>query len=83
MNFGLLGQITVCVIVGSFSLNALHKWYHAKPQAQTVENEQDETRAVVAHTANWQGVTTQTEADDHCCEDVPQDLILRHIREVA
>jgi hypothetical protein len=83
MNWGLLGQLTVCVIVGSFALNALHQWYHAKPLPLTVENEQDATREVVAASPQWQGVTTQAEADYHDLDDVPQDLILRHIREVA
>jgi hypothetical protein len=83
IDFALAGKITVWAIIVGVPAWKFYKWATKYDAPQTVENEQDASREVVAASAQWQNITTQTDADDHCCEDVPQDLILRHIRDVA
>jgi hypothetical protein len=83
IDFALAGKITVWAIIVGVPAWQFFKWATKYDAPRTVENEQDETREVVAASAQWQGVTTQTDADYHDLDDVPQDLILRHIREVA
>jgi hypothetical protein len=83
IDWALAGKVTVwCIIVGVPAWK-FYKWATKYDAPQTVENEELETRSVSAASAQWHGVTTQTDADYHDLDDVPQDLILRHIREVA
>jgi hypothetical protein len=83
-NAALAGQITVWAIIIGVPAWQFYKWATKYDAPRTVENEQDATREVVAASPQWQNITTQNELPDyHDLDDVPQDLILRHIRDVA
>lgn len=76
-----IGTIAGAVLLAASIFYAAKRF---KRERLTVEQEQANSYAVAAHGSHWHGVTTSDELPEYeSLDDVPQDLILRHIREVA
>jgi hypothetical protein len=76
-----IGTIAGAVLLAASILFAAKRF---RRERLTVEQEQANSYAVAAHGSQWSNITTEPELPEYPdLDDVPQDLILRHIREVA